>query len=515
MDNIKIDDFINKIIEKANRPPFLFIGSGFSKRYLKLENWEELLRKFAYEFSDDDFKYDAYVSQIEERDYYGKQPQVATLLEKDYNKAILEKEKYKEFRNKFSKEIRTGISSFKLSIAEYFKNIDFSTINETDPEIVELRKMAIRSVSGIITTNYDLFIENIFKNYKTYIGQEELIFSDIFEVGEIYKIHGSAMDPSSIVITSEDYKKFEEKSAYLIAKILTIFLEYPIIFIGYSIQDRNIQNILKSISTCLTQEKLDLLKERFIFVEYSLEKEEITSLVKSFENGNEISMTKITTNRFEEIYKGINKSVVRISPKVLRTLKKQIYSLVETTNPTSKILAAGFDTIDKLDEDVQIMASIGIANKNGHLVRADQLYKDLIFDNQYFDVKLLLKEHLPSLLKTNSGGLPMYKYIKEEPTLLFERVKEHYIKKQTIDDFLNAQQRENKKKYRKNLKSFNIEEIIEKEGKENAYKKIYFLEKPEINLQVLEEYLKEAFKSLELDSELKRLIRIYDFLKYK
>lgn len=510
----KIDNFINLIIERANRPPFLFIGSGFSKRYLGLENWEELLRKFSYEFSDDDFKYDAYVSKIEEKDYYGKQPQIATLLEKDYNSAVLENVKYANFRKVHSQEIRKGISPFKLALAEYFKKLDFSKLDESNPEVIELRKMAIRNVSGIITTNYDLFIESIFTDYKTYIGQEELIFSDIFEVGEIYKIHGSVIDPNSIIITSEDYQKFENKSAYLIAKILTIFLEYPIIFMGYSIQDKNIQNILKSISTCLTQEKLDLLKDRFIFIEYNPNKEEITSLAKSFENGNEISMTKITTNNFESIYRGINKSTVKINPKVLRTLKKEIYSLVETVNPQNKILAAGFDTIDKLDENVNIIASIGIAQRHGHLIKAEQIYEDLVFDNQYFEPKLLLKEHLPLLLKTNSGGLPMYKYIKEEPTLLFERVKIHYDSKNTVNDFLNEQLKKSKASYRNNLKKFDIKEIIEKEGKENAYKKLYFLEKNEIDLQILGKYLKNVFKTLELDSELKRLIRIYDFLKY-
>lgn len=510
----KISDFVNNIIEKANRPPFLFIGSGFSKRYLNLENWEELLRKFSYEFSDDDFKYDAYVSKIEEKDYYGKQPQIATLLEKDYNSAVLENIKYADFRKAHSQEIRKGISPFKLALAEYFKKLDFSKLDENNPEVIELRKMAIRNVSGIITTNYDLFIESIFTDYKTYIGQEELIFSDIFEVGEIYKIHGSATEPNSIIITSEDYQEFENKSAYLIAKILTIFLEYPIIFIGYSIQDRNIQNILKSISTCLSQEKLNLLKDRFIFIEYNPAKEEITSLAKSFENGNEISMTKITTNAFEAVYKGINKSTVKINPKVLRTLKKEIYSLVENVNPKSKIMAAGLDTIDKLDEEMKILASIGLAKKHGHLIKAEQIYEDIIFDNQYFDPKLLLNEYLQVLLKSNSGGLPMYKYIKEEPTLIFEKVKEHYDKRHSIEDFLNDQLKNSKKNYRNNLKKFTIEEIIEKEGKENAYKKIYFLEANEIDLKSLEKYLRDIFNSSNIPSELKRLIRIYDFLKY-
>jgi hypothetical protein len=33
----------------------------------------------------------------------------------------------------------------------------------------------------------------------------------------------------------------------LAAKILIIFLEHPVIFLGYSISDKNIENVLKAI----------------------------------------------------------------------------------------------------------------------------------------------------------------------------------------------------------------------------------------------------------------------------
>lgn len=42
------------------------------------------------------------------------------------------------------------------------------------------------------------------------------------------------------MINKEDYLRFQEKSAYLAAKLMTIFMEYPIIFLRYSINDSNI-----------------------------------------------------------------------------------------------------------------------------------------------------------------------------------------------------------------------------------------------------------------------------------
>jgi len=70
------------------------------------------------------------------------------------------------------------------------------------------------------------------------------------------------------VINEEDYVFFQEKSAYLAAKLMTIFMEYPIVFIGYSIGDSNIQSIIKSIVSCLDMEQVKQLEDRFVFIEY-------------------------------------------------------------------------------------------------------------------------------------------------------------------------------------------------------------------------------------------------------
>ena len=59
------------------------------------------------------------------------------------------------------------------------------------------------------------------------------------------------------------------------------------------------------------------------------------------------------------------------------------------------------------------------------MIKAEQLYEDIVFDNQYFNFDLVVEEYLPDLLKNNSGGLPMYKYLKDYKKEFFERLKDN------------------------------------------------------------------------------------------
>ena len=202
-----------KKIETTQHHPFLFVGAGLSKRYIHTENWENLLRHFCVEFSNNEFLYDSYSARTNEQNYYGKQPQIASFLEKDYTQAVLTQENFSTFRQKYKVEIHSGISPLKLAISEYLSNKNFDPMCD---EIIELKKASARNISGIITTNYDCLLENIFSDYTVFVGQDELIFSDIYEIGEIYKIHGSISKPDSLILTAEDYKNFEDKQAYLV-----------------------------------------------------------------------------------------------------------------------------------------------------------------------------------------------------------------------------------------------------------------------------------------------------------
>lgn len=435
------------------------------------EKWDELLRVFCTEFSGNEFQYDVYVNKVDEEDYYGQQPAIAYLLEKDYNNEVLTSDKYYDFRERHKDELKGKVSALKIAISEHLSDCKIPDDNE---ELKLLEKLAKRSVSGIITTNYDNLLDKLFPKFDKYIGQEELIFANITGIGEIYKIHGDITVPSSLVLTSKDYENFEEK--------------------------------------------LDALKNRMIFVEYS-ETEKISEFSMQFENGNNVKMNCIFTNDFVQIYNAVLSIKSKYNPSVLRLLRKDIYELANSSKPTERIVATGFENLDDISEAEQFILGVGVA-KNGHMIKAEQLYEDIVFDNQYFNFDLVVEEYLPDLLKNNSGGLPMYKYLKDYKKEVFERVKDNVLKYTDIDKFLNEQLRKQKASYHRTYTNLSVKRVIEIEGEDLAYRKLIFLNEDEIECSELLLYLQGFLKRntpkvLNGNSELKRLIRMYDLLKYK
>lgn len=220
-----------------------------------------------------------------------------------------------------------------------------------------------------------------------------------------------------------------------------------------------------------------------------------------------------------QIYEAIDGVKAKYSPRVLRELRKDIYELANEENPSGRIVATGFENLETIDKDTNFILGIGVSGP-GHLIKTEQIYEDIVFDNQYLNPKIVIEEYLPELLKVNSGGLPMYKYIANYNGELFERVKENSLKYVNVDAFLNDGLRKQKENYKKSLIDVSVENIIDVEGMDNAYKRLVLLDAEEFDVDKVERYLKDLMKGrareiLQNNSELKRLIRILDLLKYK
>lgn len=511
-------------LKKFDTVPFLFVGSGISQRYLGLENWEGLLRRFAMLSRDNEFAYEMYLQQAKNEDApEGLLPKIAELIERDFNEKWFQDERFRDSREEYRHHVQQGVTPFKIEIAKYMKGFSTRIKDELNEEIQLLKKSGKKSLGGIITTNYDCFLEQIYEGYETFIGQEELIFSPIQGIGEIYKIHGCCTQPDTIVITEKDYIDFENKKAYLAAKIMTIFLEHPIIFLGYSISDKNIGNILKAIVQCLSEENLKKLKERLIFVEWTGGKEadSISTYSKSFEGGKSVDMTRIKLNDFSILYEALLENKAKYSAPVLRRLKKDIYDLVLTNKPNAKMRVIGLE--DEKLEDIEIVVGVGVFSELGkkgyETFTAEEIFKDIVFDDRELDAERVVLYTLPTLLKTNSKIIPIYKYISqvevELPQIVLESIKNDY------DEFLN--QTILKQRSLGNFKSCTINDLRKDHGDMKCLELIALLELENIKVDDLKEFLQYILKQYpnllqggkqQDKTNLRRLIRIYDWLTY-
>lgn len=512
---------IDELIDSLDTIPFLFIGSGFSKRYYNLPNWTELLKAMVKMFNDDALAYRSYEDRASfDEQPFGINPKIASLIEKDFNREWFKNPKIRKVDEFYLKKIEEGCPPFKAEICNFIKQ-NSNLLPDSKKEVALLRNVAKKSIAGIITTNYDLFFETYLSEYKVYIGQESLLFSQLQGIAEIYKIHGSLSDPKTIVIDEKDYKDFKDKREYLAAKLLTIFIEYPIIFMGYSISDSNIRDILTSIVNCVSNDQIKLLKKKFIFVEYNpnIENYEISESLFSFDDNKLITMTKISLSDYSIIYNAISKKKMKMPVRLLRALKEELYLYTLTNNPTKNIKVAELD--DERVANDELVISIGTTEMisiNGLKgITSDQWYRNIVMKDLKYNVSDLLS-YAPVIATQFSGKLPInslyeekYKNIDGIDKLL--EIKYDNIISNTI------------KRERQRHPQISIDNILqENTDLERQMQYIAYLTEEQIDLNELEDFLKSIFlndldilKSTKqtLRTNLRRLIRIYDFLKGK
>ena len=513
---------IQEVVARFNTTPFLFAGSGVTRRYYGLPDWVGLLKHFANIINKDAFAYQYYENKASDLEgMTEKLPLIASYIEKDFNDVWFDDEKIRSDSDNVRKAVAVGVSPFKAEIGEYIGSM--CTINPLYTEEVEkLRSIAQYNLSGVITTNYDCFFENIFDGYKTFVGQDELVFSQLHGIAEIYKIHGSVTTPESIVINSMDYQKFHNKGKYLAAKLMTIFMEYPIIFIGYSISDSDIQAILHDVVECLPLNKIETLQKRFVFVEYKQDfvGSEITTHSMII-HGKLLEMTKILLSDFSLLYDALSVKKAALPVKLLRRFKDELYTFALTQQPGPIMQVASLDD-DRVNEDM-LALTIGVASTGlyglARAVNSEQWYRNIILHDSLYSCEQLLEYVYPELAKQNSWKLPVWYYIshsKIKSELAEEKVPHSYNEIVT-ESAINRN---------KVAIADRTAWQIWTEENNNFIKVIRLLGcLPENKIDIIhyQEILQTIFKDNNtilnsLDSpnrsNLHRMIRIYDFLKY-
>ena len=95
----EIVDNVTSVINGVGRSPYLFVGSGFSRRHMGTDDWDGLLRHLCSRLSDDPFRLDSYLARCSDKTAYGALPYAATMLDKDMRIAVLEEPRFASFRD--------------------------------------------------------------------------------------------------------------------------------------------------------------------------------------------------------------------------------------------------------------------------------------------------------------------------------------------------------------------------------------------------------------------------------
>ena len=344
---------------KKNEFPIIFIGSGISKRYLKnYPSWLELLEKIWKEIE----KYEG----EEKRNFYSKLNYISEKLErekiedKDFHvnvemaSSIEKRIKNLYYENKFKIENLTQEETYKNKInpfKKYLANI-FSSNELISPNSEELKefKNVLKKSRVILTTNYDTFIEDSFGDnereiLKKYIGQKGL-FQGGTGYCELYKIHGSIEEPNSIIITEEDYKEYDKNSILITSKIVSSLLNSPIIFIGYSLTDLNIKNIIKNFSNSLDEKEKSLLSKRIIIINWKKDEENI--------------IEEIITDSSLEVFKKIGKINQGATPAEISKFEHIIKELIVQRGKKGELEQVFVNLVTK--EELDNIKNIGNSN---------------------------------------------------------------------------------------------------------------------------------------------------------
>lgn len=151
-----------------------------------------------------------------------------------------------------------------------------------------LKKM---DLTYIITTNYDTLIEDEIKNLQIVSKDEDLPYTNSNRM--LIKMHGDFKN-KNIVLKKSDYDNYKKKFPLISTLVKGLFTTNTILFIGYSYNDVNVQQIMNWIKEILKEET-----RKAFLVEFTKEddKEEENS-----EQINRISLKLLTKNNDEVLY---------------------------------------------------------------------------------------------------------------------------------------------------------------------------------------------------------------------
>lgn len=300
---------------------------------------------------------------------------------------------------------------------------------------------------------------------------------------------------------------------------------------GYSLDDANVQDILKSIIKCLTKGKIDKLKDRLIFCQWKHDaKEPNISDSSLMISGTVIPIKLITLSSYTKIFNVMADNKKRLPIKVLRQMKGMIYEFVKSSQTTSKVYVS--DDLDALEanQNVEFVYGIGLKDRLSEVgikgITNRDIFRDILINNDWNSSKIS-KLLLPTL---PGKYFPRFKYLRNSGFLNDSgEIDENTEIKEFTPGFIKATNQithltfESPAPYKNKREEINkkynsFDELV----KDNEYLHIIMyaplLDLNKINLESLFKFLKSNLDKLlesKYGTHYRKLVCLYDYLKFK
>ena len=437
------------LFSEFNRPPALIIGSGISLRYLEgSKDWVGLLKALATRMGMSNGDFLAYESGAKLEFNKNKISDGLTThlpyLCYDLEKYLIDSFKNKTlnasefFTEEEYKQYEEGMDSLKILAASEVQNYKLRTDDKCLGEIELFRKIA-NVIPCVITTNYDDFLEKeIFQGkFAVYSDVSDYYDPESQGIGEIYKIHGTANNPNSMILNVEDYKSFEKKSAIVSANIMSVLCDYPVLIMGYSLEDPDIRAILNDIASALSPNKLAKFESRIIFVSYKPGENDLMIKPYSFgEHGNRLTIRSIETDNFESIFKELSCMEPSTSPSMLRKLRKLVKKIVISTKPDDSgyiLLGMNDSTFNSVEGKVIAIPDqnyVRMLLKNIPNMKGEDLVNYILTDTSEYNPDAIVNHFLNARnVYRKDQYVPIYHYLLQVDKSIY--IDSEFLKKYT------------------------------------------------------------------------------------
>lgn len=374
---------IVEVMEQADFQPALLVGSGVSIRYFGGPSWDELLEDMAEECPTLGHDY-GYYRQDQT------QQEIGQFLAEQYATWAWNT-KEPEFTTESIDHSQPKDIYIKSKISDYFDELTPASSSDLVDDIVdgdltadeareEIKLLKQIQPHAIITTNYDPFLERIFNehiaedepDYDVIIG-EEVLKRQHQTIGEILKIHGCITEPQGLVLTSEDYREFNSRRRYLSSKMLTYFVEHPLLIIGYGAGDSNIQKVFSWVNQMLPEN--EDIADNIYFLEFDEDIEDRDQVPHrkqiQIAEGDNISINRIVAKDFSWVFKAFSQSDgLNIPIGSLRRILASTFEVVSKRAPDREVV--DHQKIESLAKNENELATVlGIAPETQSTVQFD------------------------------------------------------------------------------------------------------------------------------------------------